>query len=110
MRSHRAAVAATPPGDIDRAGYLSGLGFALRVLLERSGDAGLLAEAVQVAGDAVAATPPGHPSLAARLTNLGTALQARFLNPRTRAFPPIPRLSTQGWGEIPNLGISCDSC
>jgi len=69
------AVAATPAGHPDRAGYLSGLGGAMLKLAERTGDAGLLEQAASTQRAAAAAAPPGHPDRAAILANLGTTLE-----------------------------------
>ena len=59
----RAAVTATPAGHPDRAGYLSGLGGAMLKLAERTGDAGLLEQAVRTHRAAAAAAPPVIPTV-----------------------------------------------
>ena len=61
-----------------RAGYLSGLGLAVRELGERACDKDLLAEAVQLSRDAVAAVPADHPARAGYLSGLELALRALY--------------------------------
>ena len=57
----RAAEAAVPDGDANRAGFLSDLGAGLRLLAETSGSAEDLAAAVQVHRAAAAAAATGDP-------------------------------------------------
>ena len=78
MQVGRDALAVIPDDHPDRAMYLNNLGNVLNSLYESSGDAAVLAEAVEVARDAVAATPDGHPGRALYLNNLGAALQMLY--------------------------------
>jgi hypothetical protein len=61
-----------------RATHLNNLGNALRTLFERTGQQGVLAEAVTVALQAVAAIPEGHSDRAGRLNSLGNAVLTLF--------------------------------
>jgi tetratricopeptide (TPR) repeat protein len=71
----RAAVTATSHGGGLWAGYASGLGGALLRLAERSADADLLEQAVQVHRTAASAAPAGDRDRAPVLANLGAALE-----------------------------------
>jgi hypothetical protein len=83
----RAAVVATPAGDLGRAGDLSGLGGTLQRLAEQTGDTGIAEEAVSVQRAALAAAPEGHPDRAAVLGHLGAALEK--LAERTGTSAPL---------------------
>ena len=72
------AVAATPPGHLDLAKYVSALGAALHSRFELAGERADLDAAITTCQRAVDLTPPGHPSLTGRLSNLGGALTSRF--------------------------------
>ncbi len=78
VRLLQRAVDATPDGHPDRAGWLSGLGIALRTRFERTGVLADLDAAVEAGRAAVDAAPADHPDRAATLLNLGLALHARF--------------------------------
>ena len=72
IATFRAAVAAGD-GDPDRCRYLSNLGAALRMLAERTGNVGHLAEAAEIQR-AAAASADGHPDRCSILCNLCAAL------------------------------------
>jgi CHAT domain/Tetratricopeptide repeat len=65
-------------GHPDRSAVLSNLGTALRAVYERTGDVGVLEEAVQANRDAVAATPVGYPDPGSALSNLAAVLYVLF--------------------------------
>jgi len=84
IAAHREGVALIPAGSSDprarsvRAMLLSGLGNDLDQRYERSGDTGVLDEAITTHREAVAFLPPGGPDRTMELDNLGISLQRRY--------------------------------
>jgi hypothetical protein len=74
----REALAATPPGDPERAYNLSNLGTALWTRFTVTGEPDDLYEAIDCGRLAAAAAQPGDPARPAMLCNLGVALLTRF--------------------------------
>jgi tetratricopeptide (TPR) repeat protein len=73
----RAAVRIAPPGDPDRAGYLSSLGLALQLRYGARHRPADLDEAVEAGHAALATTPPGSAVYSARLSNVALAHRIR---------------------------------
>jgi tetratricopeptide (TPR) repeat protein len=75
---HRAAQAGIPVDHPDRAGYLSSLGYTLRLLSGRTGDLDLLREAVTVGRAAIAGTADDDHGRVGPMVTLGGALHDLF--------------------------------
>jgi tetratricopeptide (TPR) repeat protein len=78
VRAGRECVAAAPPDDPNRAGYLTNFGTALMVLFALRRDPSVLEEAIAVARDSVTATLPEDPDPSGYLTTLSVCLQIKF--------------------------------
>jgi tetratricopeptide (TPR) repeat protein len=74
----RQALHSHPPGDLDRAAFLTDLGDSLRTRFDQLGDLNSLGEAVELFREALSLRLPGHRDRSLSLERLAITLQARF--------------------------------